>query len=405
MATFAVDLERERAARRALTLVGADRLEADHGLRFLTPKELRTETPAEPEWLWGGYLAFGCLAVIAGKPKVGKSTLATSLAVALASGAEAFVGRAIRPTPVVYVAEEGASTWLSKVDAEPSDLRVLVRENAWPKPSWPDLVAAAVQEAEAAAAGLLVIDTLPFWAALAGDGEKDAGVMLRAFEPLVEAASTGLAVLVVHHHRKGGGDDGDALRGSSAIAGSPDVILELERLPGDDPPPRQRLLAAVGRWPQTPPALIVEHDAGTRGWRLVDQAPSKRSARAAGDRARLLEALAQAPDGLTRGELTEALDADWRQFKSELDNLENVTRVGAGKKGEPHRWMLCADAGAQHVHTNRVSAPDVSGVSFPVGEDTRNGENLGQQSCTETDDAWLAAMGELDTSPYSEENR
>jgi len=40
-------------------------------LRFLTPAELRAETPPEPDWLMDGYLAAGVLTIgPAGKPKI-----------------------------------------------------------------------------------------------------------------------------------------------------------------------------------------------------------------------------------------------------------------------------------------------------------------------------------------------
>ena len=44
--------------------------------------------------------------------------------------------------------------------------------------------------------------------------------------PLIDATRAGLAVLLVHHQRKAGGEDGDAIRGSSALAGATDANVE-----------------------------------------------------------------------------------------------------------------------------------------------------------------------------------
>src|SRR5439155_18507176 len=64
---------------------------------------------AEPQqavaWLVEGLLPLGGLSLLAAKPKVGKSTLARNLALAVARG-EPFLDRAVRPGPVVYLALE-----------------------------------------------------------------------------------------------------------------------------------------------------------------------------------------------------------------------------------------------------------------------------------------------------------
>ena len=44
-------------------------------LPFAPLSEALAEAPAAPEWTWDGYLAPGVVTVLAGRPKVGKSTL------------------------------------------------------------------------------------------------------------------------------------------------------------------------------------------------------------------------------------------------------------------------------------------------------------------------------------------
>ena len=63
--------------------------------------------------------------------------------------------------------------------------------------------------------------------------ENDAGEGGRVMVPLQDAAHAGMAVIVCRHERKGGGDVGESGRGSSAIRGDVDVILQLRRPEGN----------------------------------------------------------------------------------------------------------------------------------------------------------------------------
>lgn len=310
-------------------------------VRFQTTAELRASTPVEPEWLWRNYIAAGNLVLLAGKPKAGKSTLAFALTNAIATGAAAFIGEPIRQTAVVYVSEEGASTLLPKLGPNHAPVHVLTRENAWPKPPWPELVTAAVAHARDTRARLLVIDTAAYWTALPAEREKDAGAVQAAMQPLVEAARAGIATLLVHHARKAGGEDGDAVRGSSGWAGSADTILELERPDDDAAAPGQRLLLALSRYPDTPPALLLDRDANTGAWGSTGQAASRRDARGATARAILLDALPPDPHGMTRAEIEDETQLPSQRLHAPLKELcdsGQVTRTGAGRKGDPYRY-------------------------------------------------------------------
>ena len=74
------------------------------GLQFLTPAEIRAHTPPEPDWLLGGYIAPGVLTIgPAGKPKVGKSTLAFALVRAIREDAGTFLGRTVRQLSLIHI--------------------------------------------------------------------------------------------------------------------------------------------------------------------------------------------------------------------------------------------------------------------------------------------------------------
>jgi hypothetical protein len=308
-------------------------------LKFISAAELRDATPDEPPWVWDGYLAHGGITLVAGKPKAGKSTLVLALVEALAAGATSFLGRAITPGAVVYVSEEGAGTLVNKLPASHT-IRVLTREAAWPRPSWPVLVEAAAQEGRRIGAALLVIDAFAFWASFAEGAENDAAATQGAIAALGPATTAGLAVVLVHHQRKSGGEGGDAVRGSGAIFGAVDALVEVER-PDEKAPRGHRRLVAVGRWPSTPAVLLVDRDPTTCAWRVLGTADDRHDAGELGLRERIIDALPDDHHGITERALVELLDVDARKVSSPLRNLVHdggVCRSGGGRKGDPYLY-------------------------------------------------------------------
>jgi hypothetical protein len=266
----------------------------------------------------------------------------------------------VRSAPVVYLSEEGAGTLAHKLT--PAPIRVLTRD-VWPKPGWPELIGAAVAEAERIGAALLVVDALSFWSSLAEGQARDAGAMQAVMDAPGAATRAGLAVLLVHHVRKGGGDGGEAVRDSSAIVGAADVVVEMER--GEDSPPNERRLVAMSRWPWTPSVLVVDRDPATATWRVIGEAEDRGQAAGLHWCERLLEALPGDEPGVTEAELGRVLGADKRKFGEPLRTLVGGSRLergGRGVPGDPYRYWKCP---------GEVSPPrDTSGereVSDPIG--------------------------------------
>lgn len=326
-------------------------------IRFLSASEIRATTPVEPDWILHGYLARFCVTLGVGKPKVGKSRLAGGIAKASSRGATSFAGRALRPGPVVWISEEAAPTLAHKLP-NTDQLRILTRENAWPRPEWNALIAAGVAECKRIGSEVMILDTLPYWSGMPPEREKDSGAALIVMEALLGAASEGLAVFALAHSRKGGGEDGEAVRGSSAFAGSVDIIAELERVPDQ---PHQRALLALSRFPSTPGTLVIELDPETDEWRPVSEDADRASAttiaarnRADADRQAILDTLATG-DPLTRAELEDAVGAPSRQWHPILDALlkaGTITRSGAGRKGNPYRFQILRTDAAQNAAQN-----------------------------------------------------
>jgi hypothetical protein len=164
--------------------------------------------------------------------------------------------------------------------------------------------------------------------------------------PLVEVAREGLAVLLVAHARKGGGQEGEAVRGSSALAGSADIILELERV--GDGSPLQRKLLSLSRYTQTPGALVVEHDPHVGGWSVVGEGTDRGDASDIASRAKVLGALSYEQEA-TRVDLEAQIGSsrEWDGTLKQLIASSQVVRLGDGKKGDPYRYRkLRGDAPA-----------------------------------------------------------
>jgi hypothetical protein len=209
--------------------------------------------PPEPPWTWDGYLAPGTITLLAGRPKVGKSTLLFGLFEALLSG-QPFLERTTRAQGVLLLSEEREGTLAEKARLFGLDgrLHLLMRHQANGVP-WPEIMAMATSYCLAHELSVLAIDTWDKWTGLRGDAENNAGSVIEALEPLVQAAGAGLALPVLAHQRKSLGDFGEAVRGSNALTGGVDVVVELERprsdvLAGDG----VRVLNAISRYASRP---------------------------------------------------------------------------------------------------------------------------------------------------------
>lgn len=304
-------------------------------LRFRSPEEVRAARPKGFDFVWESFLARRSVTLLSGKPKGGKSTLTLALVEAMVTGATTFLGRPLVPGPVVYVSEEDSATLRDKLPPDGTPLRLLPRDEAWPKPPWEAVVDAAVAEAERVDAVLLVADTLRFWSDLGKEEEKDAGATGRMMRPLLAAASRGLAVLAVHHQRKAAGDEGDAVSGSSAIVGAVDASVELERVA--NAAGNQRQLVTLARWP-APGLLLVDRDKTTRSWRVVAEGDDRTESEGLAWRDRLLGALPADPPGASQDELHEFLGEDRRKWSPTLSGLVAdglVVKIGKGVKGSP----------------------------------------------------------------------
>src|SRR5262249_47912139 len=121
---------------------------------------------------------------------------------------------------------------------------------------WTDYLHFLADEVRAHGHKLVNFDSIPnFWSV---QNENDASDILAGVGPLRIINDAGAAVLLAHHPRKAEGDQGTAARGSGALSGFVDVLLELRRMNPGVPGDRQRVLTGMSRYVETPAELVAE---------------------------------------------------------------------------------------------------------------------------------------------------
>ncbi|HEY7159472.1 MAG TPA: AAA family ATPase, partial [Gemmataceae bacterium] len=213
-------------------------------------------------WLWRGYLALGSVTLLTSRWKSGKTTL-TSVLLARMKAGGALAGLPVAAGRAVVLSEEPSEQWLlrgRRLDLEDHIGWFCRPFRGRPTPAqWHRLLDRVAEVAAERNVTLLVVD--PLSAFFPGKSENDAAAMLDALAPLQQLASRGLSVLALHHPAKKEHDDGPSGRGSGALLGSADILMEMRwyrRVAGAD---RRRRLIALSRFDDTPRELVVELNA------------------------------------------------------------------------------------------------------------------------------------------------
>jgi hypothetical protein len=295
----------------------------------------------EPDWLWPGFLARGAVTLFTGLWKGGKTTLLAYLLRDLHRGGG--LVETLIEVPVRIVSEEPKGLWPERRDALglPPSIMFLKRDsfNRPDLAAWRRLIDAIAGEVAERDVGLVVFDPLPhLWPVV---DENDAGQTLAAVTPLRAITEAGAALLLCHHPRKGDGGQGTATRGSGALPGFVDVLVELRRFDPSDARDTRRVLTAMGRYAGIQPETVIE--LGPGGYTILGERADVRSA---DTDATILELL---PDGGRGVTLEDVLDG-WPEgharpgktrLRSILNHGANVEKWGSsgtGVKGSPYRY-------------------------------------------------------------------
>jgi KaiC/GvpD/RAD55 family RecA-like ATPase len=180
----------------------------------------------------------GAVVALVGAPNAGKTALAVSLALAVASDASEWLGRKVAGGPVVYFAAEAPASVKLRARAavqrlQGSDDAALYLTDAVPaiggEATAVDdarrMIATvqAVQLAEERRVALVVLDTV---ASCLGDGDENGEGMVRLTNAAkLIALQTGACVVLVHHPSKG---DPEGLRGHGSLSAACDAIIRVE---------------------------------------------------------------------------------------------------------------------------------------------------------------------------------
>jgi len=269
-----------------------------------------------PVWLVPDILQQAGLAILAGRPKMGKSFLALQLAIAIGSGGH-FLGHVLPQRHVVYLALEDSPRRLQERcrTLGATSTTDVAFETAW-RPLNGDGLVDLEQRIKDARPGLVVVDTL----ARACSGRldwNDTAATVGALAPLQEMAlQHDTCILLIDHHRKPNGANPDAIDdvlGSTGKVGTIDTALGLYRKRGE----RDCTLRVTGR--DVPDAeLALQWDPLTCLWQMVGNAQQVRSASI---QQAILDAIRDLGGEATVSELAAFLGKDKGNISREISEL------------------------------------------------------------------------------------
>jgi len=173
-------------------------------------------------------------------------------------------GRAVAPGRALIISEEAASDWDARCQrlALGPHVQFLCRPFRGARPTdaqWLALVAGLEALHRQEALDLVVLDALA--TLLPGYAETCAPKLLDCLLPLQALANRGPALWLLHHPAKAKRADGLAGRGSGALSGLADIIMEMSCYRRARSRDRRRRSRAYSRYVETPRHLILELNA------------------------------------------------------------------------------------------------------------------------------------------------
>jgi hypothetical protein len=311
----------------AQPLVGAHAQPAPSSSEYVpapfTLQELLARQLPPVQWAIPDILPEG-LTLLAGKPKLGKSWLALSVALAVASGGVALGAYPVTQGEVLYLALEDnerrlqsrAQQLLASMTTVPNTISFELR---WPRLDQGGLTYLEEYLQTHLDVRLVVIDT---WARVSPKAQHHQRSQYEdeyaALTPLKYLADTyRVSILAIHHLRKMRGDDVlDEITGSIGLTGAVDGALILKRERGQ----HEASLFVTGRDIEHEQQLALRFDPQTAMWTLVGNAEEVRRTK---ERQDILDLLSeQFPEGMTPRQVAEALDKNYHTTRCLLRKME-----------------------------------------------------------------------------------
>jgi len=330
-------------------------------------------------WAIPGILPEG-LTLLAGKPKLGKSWLALSAALAIAAGGVAFGKQPVPQGDVLYLALEDnvrrlqarAKQLLASMTAVPHGLEFAL---TWPRLQEGGLASLEDYLKAHPQVRLVVIDT---WARIAPPSEGKRCSQYEedyeALTPLKRLTDTyHISLLLVHHLRKTGASDVlDEVTGSTGLTGAVDGALILKRERGE----LDATLFVTGRDVEREQQLALSFDPATALWTLAGKAEEVNLSK---ERQEIIDLLReQVPDGMSPRDVAEALDKNYHTTRSLLRKMEEageIRRLGRCYAALP----LEANQEPEPLDTPRLDsagrAPSTTGQPVLIGSPMASGDS------------------------------
>ena len=351
----------------------AERRTALPGLPLQPLGDLLAEPEEETEWVVEGMLPAGGLSLLVAKPKVGKSTLARTLALAVARGAQ-FLGLDTAQGGVIHLALEEKRTQLinqyRSLGGTKHDEIYIFADTA-PRDAVRLLEDAVIRHQPK----LVIVDTVQ--RLIRVNEGNDYAKVTAALEPILAMARThGVHLMLLHHSGKGEREAIDAAIGSTAWAGSVDTITVMKRKEG------LRTLVTVQRYGDDLPETIIVMDeiggvsvGGTRQDHDVDSA------------AAAITTFLDAQPGATQQNIRDGVEGHRTQVVisalSKLREAGKVRHEGSGKRGDAYRFFLVPELHQEKPgsgeHGNHYTSCGNNGLRQPEILVPALGENNGNQ--------------------------
>ncbi len=303
------------------------------GFRLTKLSVLLREADEDIAYIWENTLIKGGLSILVAKPKVGKSTLARNLALAIAKGAPSFLGRTIMVSgSVVYLALEEKRSEVKKHFERmgaAENLPIFIHTGSAPGQAIDEL-RKAISKSEAIFA---IVDPLQRLVRI--KDLNDYALVSLALEPLMQIArDTNCHILLIHHANKGiSREGGDSILGSTAIYASVDCALIMKR--GE----AYRTIESMQRYGEDLPRTVLTFDVATG---LTSSGGSMEDVEAAECGNAILELLAD--QEMSENEIKEGITDHKGGIISKSLRLlcqdGKIQRQGLGKKGDPYRYNL-----------------------------------------------------------------
>jgi putative DNA primase/helicase len=296
----------------------------------LTPLGDLLARPDVPvEYVVENLLVAGTVSCIAAKPKVGKSTFARNLCLAVSRGDD-FLGLKTKQGECLYLAlEEREEDIKRSFQAMGADGREHIYIHAAAAPA--EGISALCELVRQRRPGLVVIDPL-FRLAHIRD-EKAYAETYAALGPLIDVArEVGAHVLLTHHSGKSAKADAiDSPLGSTAIGGAVCTLVLLKRNES------VRTVQTVQRIGQDMPETILQLDLD-----VLSLGTEKSEAEIQSFSMAILEYLRSAEEeAKTREEIEAQVEGDTGPKRKALRHLVEqgkVSREGTGRRGDPFRY-------------------------------------------------------------------